>query len=84
MSIFDSIKDMLGGAADKATQAGETAQGGVGDIVDQGKQWVEGQGGVEGMTGKAGELGQQAKDAAGGIDIPGTDIDDQIKEKLGL
>ena len=84
MSIFDSIKDMVSGASDKATQAGDEAKNSAGGVFEQGKQWVEDQGGTDGLTQKAGELGQQAKDAAAGIDIPGTDIDDQIKDKLGL
>ena len=73
MSIFDTIKDMINGATDKTGQSSENAESGIGGVVEQGKQWVEGQGGIEGL-----------KDKAAGIDIPGTDIDDQFKDKLGL
>lgn len=73
MSLLDSIKNLFGGASDKASTTIEDAQQNVSGVVDQGKQWVEDQGGVEGL-----------KDKATGFDIPGTEVDDQIKDKLGI
>jgi len=80
MGFMDSIKNMFGGAKDAAGDAGQKT----GDLLEQGKQWVQDQGGGEGLQQKAGDLIEQAKDAAANIDIPGTDLDDRLKEKLSI
>lgn len=53
-----------------------------GDVINSGQD-AAGQIGEE-VQNSAGDLGQQAQDAAESIDIPGTELDDSIKDILGL
>lgn len=78
MGLLDSIKGMFGG------KKAEDVQQQVQDVVEQGQQWVQDQGGVEGLQQKAGDVVEQAKDAVANVDIPGTDVDDKLKESLGI
>jgi hypothetical protein len=39
---------------------------------------------ARGNIAKAGEVLQDVKDMAASVDIPGTDIDDKLKETLGV
>lgn len=78
MGLFDSLKGMFGG------KKGDDPMAQMQDVVDQGKQWVDQQGGMEGLQQKAGDVVEQVKDAAANVDIPGTDVDDKIKDALGV
>jgi hypothetical protein len=53
-----------------------------GDVINSGQD-AAGQIGDD-LQNNVGELGQQAQDAAESLDIPGTELDESIKEILGL
>ena len=53
------------------------------DAVQQGKEWVDQQGGVEGAKDRTADLLNQAKDKVKDVDLPG-EWDDKLKDKLGL
>ena len=78
MGLVDSIKGMFGGKkADNVVQQ-------VQDTVQQGQEWVQNQEVVQDVQQKAGEVVEQAKDAVASVDIPGTNVDDKIKDALGV
>ncbi len=82
MGLLDSIKGMFGGK--KSDNVVEQVQNQVQDVVAQGQEWVQSQGGVEELQQKAGEVVDQAKEAVANVDVPGTDVDDKIKDALGV
>ncbi|MBP9667402.1 hypothetical protein KBD87_01155 [Candidatus Saccharibacteria bacterium] len=74
MGLLDTIKGMFGGK--KAAAPSTTEQMGelMNDVQDV----------ARGNIAKAGEVLQDVKDMAASVDIPGTDIDDKLKETLGV